>query len=302
METLTLTMPLHLFSFPVQIVGLIAAIIFAYFLIWRQAKHELYDDREIFDILFIGSLGGLIGGRLVAFFVEFETFTFSISKLLFFHIYPGFNYYGFIAGAMVSAALLLRRRRQQPWKLFDLAAAPLIFGLLTNVLFLLLSRYLAEKKMNYEVLAMGLVFILLYFAIKRLEKLKRHIGYFACYFLVLVPTANLLFSLLKMGYSPDSFYRLIVVSGMMVFGITAWYRLAKRRLKNDSKQIAAFFLLRLFAFFRVIRSTDEAGKVSKGLIFFPYTTTHTFLVLLRGLFREIKLGFLELLYSLGVRK
>lgn len=290
-------------AIPIQIFGLIFAIFWAIFLFWRAARIELYSNEEIFDVVAVSLLGGLAGGRIGAFLVEFERFKFSFDKLIFFHIYSGFNFYGFMLGALLVVTFLVRHRRQNGWKFFDMAASPLIFGLTIYSGFKLLSFYLESGRLNYILLLNFALFFILFYVIKRLESLKRKVGFFACFYLVWVSASDMLgFLLSNWGkhLRMSDYYTLVAPIAFFLFGTVFWYRVNKRIFKNDAKRIFAFFLLRFLGFIRIIRSADEAGKFSKSLIFVPFTITRRFLVLLRGLFREIKLGLLELIHSLGI--
>lgn len=290
-------------AIPVQIFGFLFAIFWAIFLFWRASRIDLYSNEEIFDVVVMSLLGGLVGGRLGAFLVDFEKFRFSFDKLIFFHIYPGFNFYGFILGAFLAVTFMVRNRKQNSLKFFDMAASPLIFGLTVYNGFKLLSFYLESGKLNYVLCLYVGLFLILFFVIKRLESLKRKVGFFACFYFVWVSTFDILgFLLTNWGKNLKiaDYYPLTAPIAFLIFGVLFWYRVNRRIFKNDSKRIFAFFLLRFLGALRIIRSFDEAGKFSRSLILIPFTISRQFLVLLKRLFREIKLGMLELFHSLGI--
>lgn len=298
-----LELMLFQFATPIYFLGVIFSIVLAVFFFWRAAAIELYSNEEIFDVLGIGALGGLLAGRLSAFFIEFDRFKFSFDRLIFFHVFPGFNFYGFVLGAFLTVAYLAKRRRQKPWKFFDIAAAPAILGLTFFYGFRAFYLWLVTQKYDFWTLFNFAIFFVLLFVIKRLEARKRHDGFFACFYLVWVPVvdiANFVVSHIGRSLSAVDLYPLVMPVSFLVFGITLWYRLSPRVLLNDVKGAFAYLLLKVMATIRVFRSLDEAGRFSKLLILAPYTTGARILVLLRGLFRELKLGMLEFFHSLGL--
>ncbi len=292
-------------AIPIEVFGVLFAIFWAVFLFWRAARIDLYSNEEIFDVLMVGSIAGLLGGRLGAYLLDFEKFKFSFEKLIFFHIYPGFNFYGFIVGALLAVSILVKRRRQNPWKFFDMAASPLIFGLTIFSGFTWLSFYFGTGKVDYVLLFKTIALFISFFVIKRLETLKRKVGFFACFYLVWVSTIDILAFITSAGihnFKAIDFYPFTVSLAFLVFGCLLWYRAGRRILKNDAKRVFAFFLLKFLAAVRIIRSIDEAGKFSRSLILVPFTISRRFLVLLRGLLVEIKLGFLDFFHTLGLKR
>ena len=65
-------------SGPFYILALVVAVFMGAFLYWRAGRHELFESSFLLDLGFFSALGGLIFGRLFAFFVEYESFNFSI--------------------------------------------------------------------------------------------------------------------------------------------------------------------------------------------------------------------------------
>jgi len=124
-------------------------------------------------------------------------------------------------------------------------------------------------------------------------------------FFVFTPIINAVYLLVsKWGshVSVSDLYQLALFVGVSSFGMLAWYRLAKRKYKADVRLIFGFVLLRLLGMLRVVKSPDEAGRVSRTVIFSPYSILRGFLLLLKSLIREIKLGILEFFYVLGIRR
>ena len=128
---------------------------------------------------------------------------------------------------------------------------------------------------------------------------------FSCYFLGFVPVIPLLHFLilfLNGSFKVAKIYENVLGAAVVIFGLALWHKLSRKSIKKDVKQVAGFIFLRFVGFFRTIRSANEAGNVSRILIFAPYTIGRWFLVLLRGLTREIRLGFNQFLYTVGLKK
>ena len=97
-------------------------------------------------------------------------------------------------------------------------------------------------------------------------------------------------------------YELVAPLAILALALFNWYLLSKRNLAFDFKKISALVLLSIFRFMRILTSVDEAGKLSRSLMFFPYYVLRTTFVVILILGREIKLAFLELMYVFGLRK
>jgi hypothetical protein len=287
-----------------SVITIVVSVFLAFFLFWRACRHELFDNEQIFDIVLIGSVGGLFLGRVVGFLLNFEVYGLSFYKFFFFHVYPAFSFWGFVIGAFIAVSIFLRHKRTNVWSFFDLAAAPIIFGLFIDAFFNGLLGYF-NTGFVYSSLVLAFFYFLFFFILKRLASKKRHIGFFACMFLVFCPIINGVYLIVtKSGIKTNvsDLYQLAVLFGVLLLGIFSWYKLAKRGLTTDAKLIFGLVFLRLLGFLRAVKSADEAGRASRTVIFSPYSILKGFLVLLRGLFREIKLGFVEIFYILGIRR
>lgn len=283
--------------------GIFLGIFGAVFLFWRSCRFELFTSEQIFDTLLVAVLGGLFSGRVVGFLINSQEYGLSIYKFLFFHIFPAFNFWGFILGCLVSAAVFFRNKKVSVFSFFDLAAGPIIFGFFIYFLFLQLANFERTNKLDLSFL-ISATYLMLFFALQRLASLKRHLGFFSCYFLVFFPLVNLLFFLLfrfKNLKGTSELYENGLNLAVMLFGLALWYRLGGRSIKKDIKFITGFVFLSMLEFIRTIRSVNEAGKLSKALILAPYTIFMGILVLLRSISKEIRLGFEQLLYALGIK-
>lgn len=287
-----------------NILSIFLSVFVAIFLFWRACRHELFDNEQIFDIVLIGGIGGLILGRVVGFLLNFSSYGLSVYKFLFFHVYPAFNFWGFIIGAFLAISIFLRHKRTSAWAFFDLAAAPIVFGLFLAAATSGLIGFF-RSGISYQSLVLSAVYFVFFFILKRLATKKRHVGFFACIFLVICPILNVVYWLVLYRGQPTKIadlYYLAFLCGVSIIGAFFWHRLAGRKFSADSRLIFGFFFLRLLGFLRAIGSADEAGRIAHTVIFFPYSILKAFLLLLRSLIREIKLGFVEFFYILGIRR
>jgi len=283
---------------------ILISIFVSLFLFWRACRHELFDNEQIFDVVLIGSIGGLLLGRIIGFLLNFDSYGLSFYRFLFFHVYPAFNFWGFIIGAFLAVSIFLRHKRISVWAFFDLAVAPVVFGLFLASLFNAILGYF-KSGLNYQSLVLASAYFIFFFILKRLAIKKRHVGFFACIFFVFCPAINalyLLFSKRGSGIDLANLYQLALFVSVSFFGIFSWYMLGRRKFKSDSRNIFGFVFLRALGLLRTVKSTDEAGRVSRTVIFSPYSILKRFLLLLRSLIREIKLGFVEFFYILGIRR
>ena len=285
--------------------GVFLAIFWAVFLFWRACRHEFFGNDQIFDTLLVAVLGGLFFGRITGFLINFEEHGLSAYRFLFFHVYRAFNFWGFILGCLLATAVFFRNKKISVFSFFDLAAGPIIFGLFVYFLFLTGAVYLSTGKVDLPTLVFTVSYLLLFFVIERLTTLKRHTGFFTCYFLVFTPVTALLHFLvfeLNELYKVAKIYENVLTMTVVIFGGILWYRLSERHIRKDVNQAAGYIFLRLAGFMRTITSVNEAGNVSKALIIAPYTILHGILVLLRSLVKETKAGLEQFYYALGVKK
>lgn len=278
------------------------AVLSAVFLFWRAARHELIDSKEAFDLVAVGSAGAVIFARLFDFFGKTDPSSWQIARLLFFNRYGSFDFYGAIVGMIVAVAIYLRAKKMGVWHVLDLAAAPLAFGQTVVAV----GTYLSAGNFTLSSLALWqmIFYLFLFVILKRLATKKRHAGFFLGFYLVFVAAFDLLLYNLRPQLHTfwEISYELTLPFALLVSSLVVWYVLAKRNPKEDVKWFFGLVLLSAFRTIRMIKSADEAGKLSKSVIFFPSYALRSFLGLILALLREIRLAFLELLYVFGLRK
>lgn len=286
---------------PIYLLGFAGLIFVGVFLYWRAGRHELYDSSFLFDLGFFSSTGGIICSRVFAFLVDFNTFSFDLYKLIPFHRYGGFNFLGFIFGLVLFCFLFLRKRKENVWQILDVSVPAIVFA---QVLYYLLN-FIVSKGANSFFLIYALFYMFYFVVLKRLSTKKRHAGFFASIYLI---TIGVFYTLMLVAGKQfkinnlESILRLLVPSGFIVFGVLNWYVLSKRKLKNDFKDLSAAMLLGIFKLKKIVSTFEEAGNVSKNVIFLPYYILQIILVSLRGLIREMNRSYREFLYILGLKK
>lgn len=287
-------------------IALFLAVFTGFFLYWRGGRHELYESNFLLDLALICTVGGLIFGRLLAYVFNFEYFNFSLFKLIFFHIFPGFSFWGFLIGVLIFGFLYLRRSKENFYNIFDLAAPALAFSGFCYYFFILLISDIGGKSVNPRYLFIAIFYFGLFFIFKRLSTKKRHKGFFTGLYFLTIGTFYTFLNLAdNWGKFDLKFARseqLIMPILFTVFGGTIWYKFSKRTLNYDIKGFFAFMLLNLFKFRRAVMSSDEAGRIAKSVLFLPYFIFKSFLVLLRMFLKEVAAAFWEFLYILGLRK
>lgn len=270
----------------------LASIIFAVFLFWRAGRHELIDSKDLFDILAVSIPGIFFGARFFDFLIHPQIYNWQINRLIFFNKWGGFDLIGGFLGALLITAIFLRFQKINFWQVFDLAAAPISFGLtITSI----------ASKSFYQ--ASG--YFLIFWFLKRLAAKKRHKGFFACFFLVSASILNIAVSFLQKDeiiiMGPQG-YKLLVSLLLLISGFSWWHILARRSPKDDIKSIMAAILLAIFRTRRVITSIEEAGLISKSIIFAPPYLAKGIYFLLKLVLREITLGLKDFVLIFKTRR
>jgi len=284
-------------QFPVTI---IFAGFLALFLYFRSGRRELFARETLFDFVFVAILGALVFGRLFDFLIRADFYGWSFRKLVFFNAYSGFDIWGALSGGILAGALFLRRSNPGKfWVVFDLLAAPvsLAASLVSLVLFF------SNQKLIY--LFLGIGYFIIFWLLKRIEKIKRHPGFFISFFVVFVSILNLvlypaktegrlLFGLVSYNLLLPSFY-------LVIFAIL-WLFLSKRKVQNDFKWFFAQLLLLIFKLKEMLTSVNDANRLAKTIIMLPLSISKSiyYLVLLVG--REIYASILDFVKALGITK
>lgn len=276
---------------------------FAIFLFWRASRYELVDSQDIFDAVLLFGLGALALGRIGDFLVRYDFYKWSPVRLFFFNAFFGFDYYFAFLGGAAFVWFYLKNRRENFWFVADLAAAPIIFSVSSYFAIIYLFSSILNRgfPLYSQSLLLAICFFVVFWILKRLEKRKRHKGFFACFSLLCVAG----FGLLNHFLFPEAksllatAYGLIANLIILIFVIPVWYILAKRKIKEDVRAFFALILLSLFKTKRVLFSVGEANNLAKYIVLSPYLLVKALLFLVKLVGREVVGGLRDFVHALG---
>ncbi|MBI2012733.1 prolipoprotein diacylglyceryl transferase [Candidatus Curtissbacteria bacterium] len=286
-------------SLPIYPIFWILAIFLGLFLFWRAGRHELIDSDFLFDVIVVATLGGLVTGRIFEFAIHYERFAWSVQRLVFFNVWGGLDFYGAVVGAIVSMAIFLKGKKVGLWQVFDLICAPLVFA----QSLVMLGRVVSSSERLYLYYFLG--YFLIFWGLKRLEAKKRHVGFFACFYLVSIGLLDLF--LFGFGGNPVKIagvlpYQLATGTSLLCFGSISWYILAGRNPKDDIRGFFALLLLALFKTRRILTTVREADEVARYIILLPYFVVRVIYLVAAVIFREIIEGMRSFIHALGFRR
>lgn len=274
------------------------------FLFWRTARRELLDLQFIFDASAIFLLGTIFG-RITDFIARFDYYNWSLAKLIFFNVYPGFDFYGAFFGGLLASALFLRNKKYNFWFVLDLAASSLAFGaFIYTILSLAYAKFLYKNGIfSSELVFLALGYFVIFWAIKRFEKKKRHQGFYACFFLISFSLLNLANNWFFGDKNIISYnYTLGLMSGVLIFSTISWYLLSKRKLINDFKDFFAKAVLSVFRIRRILTNIREADNLARSIVLSPLYLAKLVYFLVKYVSREIYVSIVDLFSAFGVGK
>lgn len=302
--------PLHflkLGEFEFNLIGMFVAAFFGLFLFWRAGKHELYDEREIFDSFAAFAAGFLVSGRLVDFLVRLDVYRWSLRRLIFFNAYGGFDVYGAMVGGMLFAWIYIRQKHKNVWKILDLGASPLAFSATIYLLFKVILRLFTINKgflANLQAVIVFFGYFVVFCALKRFETKKKHDGFFISFFVIGVSVVNML-SVLMAGRGGVGIYSTYFVGAnaivIVVFGIS-WYLLLRRNIFVDVKSLLGATILSVFKLKRVITNLREADNTAKSIILSPLALAKIVGHLVKYLSCEFVASIVDLGRAFGIHR
>ncbi len=124
----------------------------ALFLLWRELRRTSCKEDQVFDMLFIAGVMGLITGRLLFFLLEHPPFRFTFFNFLIVYVFPGFSALGIFVGFFGGLYLLSLRYKQQFTQLMQLLAIPFLWMTLMQ------SLLLAARDLSWVELAKALLY------------------------------------------------------------------------------------------------------------------------------------------------
>lgn len=283
-----------------QPVGIFLAFVFALFLYFRAGRRELFAKEVIFDFAFVSLVAAAVVGRIFDFFLRPDYYNWSIAKLIFFNAYGGISIIGAFSGFLAVGFWFLKERGEsKAWQILDLCAAPLSLG----VFVVSLINYL-EHRGETVYIAGAIFFFLIFFTIKRLEKIKRHAGFFISFF----ATCVFLFSLIVLLYEekPTTFnglsVKLVIALVYLIIALVTWYLISTRQLKHDLKDLFAAFLLAVFKLKRILTSVREADNLARSIVLLPLNLLKLIRFLVLLLIREVFQSLVDVKLAFGFRK
>ena len=287
------------------------------FLFWRAAKHEFVDEEIIFDTLVICLMSALFFARIFEFATHPAFYKWSFSNFFFLNPISGLSLWGAIFGIVFSGLLYLKDKKYNFWQIFDLAAAPFfLFLAIYNLGLFLASKDIFLNLGFFKNLPISfpraIFFFILFWVLKRLEKQKKHVGFFVSFFIVFFSIVNLTaFYLGRIGIlggveAADLFLPIppqaVFSITFLLFGVVSWYILARRKLRGDIKELLALFLLILFKTKRVLTSVGEADQIARSIVLLPYNLAKFMLTIARAAGKEIISSFFDFVHALGIKK
>lgn len=285
-------------------IAFLLSVLFGLFLFWRQGKRELVEDQILFDSFIFFLLGSLLG-RLVDFFIRVEYYQWSLVKLLFINVYHGFDFFGAFFGGLIAVYFYLRVKKQNFWFVLDHAVGGVAFAMFfyKTTQFFLEKFLLKMAEVSLLKLYVAFGYFLIFWAIKRFEKKKKHKGYFASFFLVSFSALNLIVLFYSKNLSKiNYFYILILMSSVMVISAINWYILSKRKINSDLKNIFAAFILLVFKLKRLFTNVREADNTARVIVLAPLYVANWLYFLVKYVSREIYVSIKDMLAAFGLSK
>ena len=91
----------------------------AAFIAWRRLTALGHKEEKIIDLVILGSVLSLVFGRLFYIFQNFHVFAFLPDRWLFWGRYPGFSFWGGLAGLYLAIFYFTRKEKWLFWQTAD---------------------------------------------------------------------------------------------------------------------------------------------------------------------------------------
>ena len=287
-------------SFLILFVSSMLAITAGLFLYFRSGRRELFERNMLFDFAFWAAVGALIGGRIFDFLIQSDFYNWSVTKLLFFNVFSGFDFWGALAGSIIVGAIFLKRGNENKlWKIFDLLAAPIVIG----ASIVLIGSFASSRKPEYGLLSIG--YLVIFWILKRLERTRRHAGFFICLTAIAISLLNLIIYPVgdhgRLFFGRLQYDLVIPVLFAFSFGLL-WLFISKTNVRSYSRRVSAQTLLGIFKLKRIVTSVAEANNLARAIIILPLSLSKLGYNLVSLLGREIYQSFVDLVHAFGIRK
>ncbi len=209
------------------------------FLIYQGAKKEYFDEEKVFDVVFLSTIGAILGARLFYIIEHFDSFGFSFLNWILVNAIPGFSFWGGI-GVGLSILLLSSRKEKLPlYQILDLLTRPLLLLFIFGEI----GAFLAGNEIGLPTkLPWGVIFF---------STLKRHpiSAYQVIASLILLVIFLRLGKIYKQKKMPSGsyFFTFIILQSLLLFIIAF--------LKEDAIVIGRVFKIESFLYLAIIFTT-----------------------------------------------
>lgn len=189
------------------------------FVLWKNIKLTSYKEEEIFDSLFIGILGALLGGRLLYVILNFEKFGFDILRFILINGYPGLSMFGALLGGFLALFIYTRPKKISILDLSEYFVSPLFLALTigkigsflsgadigTKTSFLLSVKYSGVEGMRhitalYEAALFFIGFLITYRILFTVRRDRAHAGTSLMLFILYYGLVELILDNLKQNH------------------------------------------------------------------------------------------------------
>lgn len=117
---------LKIYSFGVFVA---LALLWGMFFVWKYVKLTALKEEEVFDMIFLGILGGAVVSRLLYVLFHWSQFGLDIARIVLINGYPGLSLYGFLIGFLGSLFIFAQRRKIAFFDIIDYIIPGLLLAL-----------------------------------------------------------------------------------------------------------------------------------------------------------------------------
>jgi phosphatidylglycerol:prolipoprotein diacylglycerol transferase len=127
-------------SFNLYTLGFLVAIgvFLEIFIIWRRLKDLGLKEERILDFLMISLLLGLLFSRLLFIMQNFHQFGLVLVRWVEFIRFPGFSFWGWVLGLMISLSWFTKKEKWEFWRVAD----ETVFGILPFLILFQIGSFL----------------------------------------------------------------------------------------------------------------------------------------------------------------
>lgn len=109
-------------------VFLVLAFFWGCYVVWKNIQLTAFKEEDVFDGIFTALFGGIILSRIVHVIFHFSDFGLNFLKILLVNGYPGFSFWGFIIGFVLTLYLFCNSHKMRFEDLIDYIIPPLFLA------------------------------------------------------------------------------------------------------------------------------------------------------------------------------